>query len=959
MIDPVAGTIYLVARTLEFKTNFVQRLHALDITTGAERPGSPVVIAATYPGSGSGSVNNMIAFDPWRQNQRAALTLVGNVVYIAWASHCDWAPYHGWVIGYNATTLNQSAVYNDTPNGDLGGIWMSGQGLAADSSGNLYLAIGNGTVDASGTIDRGMSLLKLTPSGSTLAVSSWFTPYNYSSLNSGDLDLGSGGVLLIPGTSLAIGGGKGGKLYLVDRDNMGGLSLSTNADTNIPQSFMATSNTYSDNHIHGAPVWWDGPNGSYLYVWGESDYLRQYQFNWTNGLFNLPQVAQSPTHAPWQGMPGGIASVSANGTNSGTGIVWASVQLNGDADPNVRPGILHAYDAENVGIELWNSEQLSARDSVGKFAKYVPPTIANGKVYLATFSGCLNVYGLLPRPLNSGPPLIFQEPQPSSATRYVGTAITYQAPAGGALPFVYQWFQGATAIAGATNSTYTMSSLSLADSGIYSCSVSNQSGFTNSSAVALSVIPAPSSAYSAAVLADHPIAYWRLDETNDNSVTHDYAGGYDGSFTNVALGLPGFDFQEIDAAIGVGPTYNSAWISNSCVNQINGIDFYNQGSNAEFSVEAWVKQNAATPDNGIVTLGIGGGGEQFCLSAPNGVFKFFVRNAIFEVYAVKSSVGNDTNWHHVVGTVDEAGGAMSLYVDGILVGSSAIPAGASVAAATTPITIGARESGWVTGNNLQLSATVDEVAIYNYPLSAAQVEAHYNGQNVMPGVAIVLDPTGTNYTGVAASSVFGSGYVAGNLFNKNVSGIPIGTQLDTGGTGVDWAAKGTSPAYIAFQMDKVYTVQVIFYSQRIGGNPSLDKITQMNLWASQTTAFNPLAPPTNAPAASMPITETGSAIWFRYLMPSPITGRYFLAEVEQNPTAGGNIGGNELRLGMIVPSVTLQASWAANGLLLNWPAPGQLLEANQITGPWTPATGITPGTPFFPSGPERFYCVRY
>src|SRR5579871_6657714 len=179
VIDPVAGTMYFVARTLEFKTNFVQRLHALDITTGAERPGSPVVISAKFAGSGSGSVGGVISFDPWRQNQRAALTLVGNVVYIAWASHCDWSPYHGWVIGYNATTLSQTSVYNDTPNGDLGGIWMSGQGLAVDAGGNLYLTTGNGTTDASGTVDRGMSLIKLTPSGTNLTVSSWFTPYNY------------------------------------------------------------------------------------------------------------------------------------------------------------------------------------------------------------------------------------------------------------------------------------------------------------------------------------------------------------------------------------------------------------------------------------------------------------------------------------------------------------------------------------------------------------------------------------------------------------------------------------------------------------------------------------------------------------------------------------------------------------------------------------------------------------
>lgn len=398
VIDPVSRTLYLVARTKENGTTFVQRLHALDVATGAERTNSPIVIAATYSGTGAGNIGGVITFDPQKQNQRPGLALVNGIVYIAWSSHCDWGPYHGWVIGYDAASLQQSVVYNDTPNGSNGGLWMSGQAPAADSSGNLYISTGNGTVgttvNRADSINRGESFLKLTPSGVSLTVASWFTPFNWQNLESGDVDLGSGGMLLIPGTTLLFSGGKQGVVYLVNRDNMGGLSSSTNSDNNVVQSFQVAG---TSQQVHGGPVWWDSPSGSYGYIQVAADVLRQYKFDRAAGTFQLPAFATSPTAAPG-GQPGGILALSANGTNAGSGILWASHQLGGSANQQVRPGILHAYNAQNVGIELWNSGQLNARDSVGNFAKFVAPTVANGKVYLATFSNRLNVYGLLPRP---------------------------------------------------------------------------------------------------------------------------------------------------------------------------------------------------------------------------------------------------------------------------------------------------------------------------------------------------------------------------------------------------------------------------------------------------------------------------------------------------------------------------------------------------------------------------------
>jgi hypothetical protein len=389
VIAPSAGTLYLVARTKENGTNFVQRLHALDLATGAERTNSPMLITATLSNS-----SGTITFDPQLQNQRPALALVNATIYIAWASHCDWGGYHGWLLGYDADTLERTVVYNDTAEGLGGGIWMSGQGPAADSQGNLYLSTGNGNVGTAGnpgdTTNRSDSFVKLTRAGNHMDVTSWFTPYDWQKLEMYDEDLGSAGVVLIPGTTLALGGGKEGIIYLVNRDNMGGLSDSTNADTNVLQSFQLSG------LIFGSPVWWDGPDGSYLYVFPAVDHLRQYKFDRMTGQFLLPAYAQSPTGAPDNGLPGGTLSVSAKGTNAGSGIVWASHQLTGDANEEVRPGILHAYNAQNVSVELWNSEQLPLRDSVGNFAKFCPPTVANGKVYLATFSNRVNVYGLLP-----------------------------------------------------------------------------------------------------------------------------------------------------------------------------------------------------------------------------------------------------------------------------------------------------------------------------------------------------------------------------------------------------------------------------------------------------------------------------------------------------------------------------------------------------------------------------------
>jgi hypothetical protein len=389
VIDPVSGTIYVVARTKEISggvTNFVQRLHALDSTTGQDRTNSPVVITATCPGVGDGGDGTNITFDPLWHNQRAALLLSKGTVYICWASHCDIDPYHGWVIGYNASTLRQTSVFMNTPNGSEGGIWMSGQGPCADAQGNIYLSSGNGSVDAT---DYGESFLKLTSNKhGGLNVASYFIPNDWSALDDADLDLGTAGLLLIPNTAFTVSGGKAGLMYLVDRNHMNKRTHSVTGPR-ILQSW-----SLGGGEIHGSPVWWRSASGSFMYVWAATpnwapvmDHLRQYKF--ARGQFT--EIEQSATSNGY-GSPGGILSLSANGVKLGTGILWAVVNQS-DADGMTVQGTLHAYNAQNVSDELWNSDMVPG-DVLGSLAKFVPPTIANGKVYMATFDGRVLVYGL-------------------------------------------------------------------------------------------------------------------------------------------------------------------------------------------------------------------------------------------------------------------------------------------------------------------------------------------------------------------------------------------------------------------------------------------------------------------------------------------------------------------------------------------------------------------------------------
>ncbi|WP_353068398.1 RICIN domain-containing protein [Tunturibacter empetritectus] len=379
VIDSSTGTLYVVAKTYESKVQ-IFRLHALDIDTGAEKFGGPVEIAASVSGSGQQSSGGQVPFVASQENQRAAVTLVNGIVYLAFASHEDYSPYHGWLLGYKASNLQQVQVYNVTPNSGEGAIWMGGQGLLADSSNNLYLISANSTQTSENAAgDYGESFLKLVPSGTTLSVADYFKPNDYDRLNANDTDLGSTGAFAIPGTSYIAGGSKSGMLYVVDTNNMG--KLNTSSDQ-VVQEFQA------DNGLWGSPAFFNNT----MYIWGVNEPLKAYQFS--GGHFNTSPSSQSAYSTPG-GTTSGSVSVSSNGTTAGTAIVWATAPT-ADPDHSTVGGNMYAYDATNLGTLLWSTAQNSSRDSYGSYAKFVAPTIADGKVYVGTDSEQVAVYGLLP-----------------------------------------------------------------------------------------------------------------------------------------------------------------------------------------------------------------------------------------------------------------------------------------------------------------------------------------------------------------------------------------------------------------------------------------------------------------------------------------------------------------------------------------------------------------------------------
>jgi len=382
------GTIFIVAMSKDGGGAYHQRIHALDVTTGAETNGSPTEISGTYPGTGDSSSNGKVNFLPGQYAERVGLLLMNQTIYLGWTSHCDIRPYTGWIMGYSESTLQQSQIIDLTPNGSDGAIWMAGAGLAGDTSGNIYLLDANGTLDptinAGGfpvSADYGNAIVKLSTANNSLIVADYFEPYNSIAESNVDTDLGSGGALLLPDLTdsngvvhqLIVGAGKDKNIYVGDRDSLGKYNPANNSALyqEIPNALP--------NGVWSMPAYFNNT----VYYGGVSDYLRA--FSITNAKLGTTPSSESATTF---GYPGATPSISSNGTSNG--IVWALESTIGST------AVLHAYNATNLSKELYNSTQAAgSRDGFGTGNKFLTPMIIHGKVYVGTPNG-VAVFGLLP-----------------------------------------------------------------------------------------------------------------------------------------------------------------------------------------------------------------------------------------------------------------------------------------------------------------------------------------------------------------------------------------------------------------------------------------------------------------------------------------------------------------------------------------------------------------------------------
>ena len=396
VIDPTTGTIYVVAKS-KVNGSLIQYLHAIDVGTSVEKFGGPVLIQATVPGTASDGNGTTVSFSPHFENQRAGLLLENGHVVIGWSAHCDITPWHGWIMSYSASTLAQEAAFNASADGSAGGVWMSGGGLAADANGNIFFATGNGTWN--GDTDYGDSIVKLgPPSGGSFPVLDYFTPYNQSSLSGGDTDVGAGGLVLLPnlssGQQLLTQMGKEGKMYVIDRNNMGKYCVNDNppcngSDPNIVQEIPgATAGVWGTPAYWNGSVYWGGGSDG-----GGPDNLKAFSFNANdNGLISTSPTSESAKAFSFSAPS---PTISANGNTNG--ILWG---LDDSAFGSTCSGgsncqVLYAYDATNLANMLYNSSQAANnRDVPGEAIKFATPIVANGKVYVGS-QLALSAYGAI------------------------------------------------------------------------------------------------------------------------------------------------------------------------------------------------------------------------------------------------------------------------------------------------------------------------------------------------------------------------------------------------------------------------------------------------------------------------------------------------------------------------------------------------------------------------------------
>ncbi|MDP9291796.1 MAG: fibronectin type III domain-containing protein, partial [Verrucomicrobiota bacterium] len=715
VIDQASSTLYLVAFTAENGT-YVHRLHALDITTGAEKFGGPMVISASVSGTGAGSSGGTLAFLAKQHLQRGGLTLSNGIVYIPYSGIADTDPYHGWVLGYTANTLQRVRTFNTTPNGSETGIWMGGAGLVVDSSNNLFALTGNGTFTANtGGSSYGESFLKL--SSTSLSVLDYFTPYNQADLSAADADLGSGGLLLLPDQAgtyphLIMGGGKEGRIYLVNRDNM---SKYSSSGDKVVQSVSGAV-----TRIFNTPAYFNG----LVYYIGSYDYLKA--FSLTNGVLSSNALAVGGKSFDF---PGASPSISANGATNG--IVWATLTGN--------PATLYAYKASNVAVQLYNSTQAGTRDQAPDGCKFSVPTVANSKVYVGG-QYALAVYGLFAQAATI----------PNAPTNLTAATISssridlgWLDNSDNEISFRVERSTdnsnfvdiGGTA---ANVTTYSDSALDPNTLYYYRVRASNSAGnsaYTNvASAATLSSTSVPGL-----------VGYWKFDE-GTGSVVGDSSGEGDngtlvGEVTWVA-GQPGFgnalSFHGIGQAIAHVEVPDAPHLRFTASDSFTVSAWINSGSPGT----AWASVIAKSRETGT-NWGL-------AIDATNR-WVFFGSNGV-----VQGSVVT-TGWHFLTGVQDGPAGTRVLHVDGTAVGSG-----------TAQDATGTGDLWFANGKSVSepFNGMIDDVRVYNRALATIEIQTLAN---------TTWSDADIGSVGVAGSATFSSD----GTFTISGSGTDIWDNADS------------------------------------------------------------------------------------------------------------------------------------------------------------------------------------
>jgi len=596
VIDPSSNTIYVVAKSTVAHTTFIQRLHALDITTGQEKFGGPVELSASVPGNGNGSSGGTLNWDPLWQNNRASLLLLNGIIYLGFGSHGDIGPWHGWILAYSASTLSQTGAWSSTPNAAGAGIWMGGTGLAADVPsgkpyGRIFTATGNGTFDAvapnyTNAMDYGDSIIKLdlnngvpTMVSNGTTVGDDFTPHNQDALNNTDGDPASGGVVLLPSDQL-VQVGKSGTVYVLNRENLGGYN---------PNNTTDPGEAAYNEQLWGAPAYWNGN----VYIWALNSPLNAFSF--ANGaLSSTPTSSSNETAGQYSPSP----SVSANGTTNG--IVWS---MKTDNYASQGRAVLYAHDATNVANLLYSSESNVTRDNPGNSVKFVVPTVINGKVYVGTESQ-LSVYGLLNGETQAATPVI----SPASESFQPSVQVTLTDTTAGAT--IYYTTDGSTPTTASTQytgpfsiTTTTTVNAIAAGSGLLASSVASAT-YTLTTQVVAPVFNPPPASYAAvqsvtiSTTTSNTSIYYTLDGTTPTKNSARYMGP-------VSVGV-----TETLSAIAVD---NNGVLSNSPVTSglytidLGGVSSINLSTG--FTAGSMELLGSAKLNGTVLELTDGGGGE--------------------------------------------------------------------------------------------------------------------------------------------------------------------------------------------------------------------------------------------------------------------------------------------------------------------------------------------------------------